>query len=557
VRQERGEASVFATFAPAHVLKGGMIPADLRGELEDFARAAQGQGRPDVADDVRDSLAYILQCSSNTAFQGVFVRAVEAGLLTPARHKYFEKRLAVNTCDPKGGICAFHGTGNSSRDVVSALGLVHPALELLTEPPTQAQVNAAIDSLFTWFDNPASSVGHLVKANIENAIRVHSALGGSTNLIMHIVAAMNYAGVNFSLDDYNAIRTATPVPDIFNYSLTEGRDVFAWAQQCCTGQSRGIETVLYELNRLGVPLHLDAPTVAGQTWRQRLGDARRGSVSADAVAHNPIVLSKPQRHVSGIDVLRGNWFESAVVKISGLPEAHLDEFDEKIAVVVYFENEDDCIRQLLDPDFGQSLESRLRLSARLMAALHRRNGNIGDPPLNMAEMVKAKTLKLAFIISGQGPEAFGMPEMATSMLHIMASRTLKPLVSVISDGRYSGVTYGAAIGHVTPEAIRGGGILYLRDGDLIHLRLRKLRLDLLERQALEERGEMTLHDDNLSIERKALGAERMKRLHARRRMIAPTNLLVGCADASRGVTPSAVAESALEPYARERLAVQR
>ena len=551
VRQERGEASVFATFAPAHVLKGGTIPADLWGELEEFANEAGRKGRPDIAEDVRDGLAYILQCSSNTSFQGVFVRAVEAGLLTPARHKHFEKRLAVNTCDPKGGICAFHGTGNSSRDVVSAFGLVHPALELLTDPPTQSQVDAAIDSLFTWFDNPAYSVGNLVKSNIENTIRVHSALGGSTNLTMHLVAAMNYAGINFSLDDYNTIRTASPIPDIFNYSLTEGRDVFAWAQQCCTGQSRGIETVIYELSQLGVPMNLDAPTVTGGTWRQRLADTT--NLSADSVTDNPIILSKPQRAVSGIDVLRGNWFESAVVKISGLPEAHLNEFDEKIAVVVYFENEDDCIHQLLDPNFVHSLESRLKLSPTLMAAINQHNGKGGSETrpndnLSFQEMVKAHTLKLAFIISGQGPEAYGMPEMATSMLHIMASRTLKPLVSVISDGRYSGVTYGAAIGHVTPEAIRGGGILYLRDGDLIHLRLRKLRLDLLDREAFEKGGDVSPFNGDLAVERKASGDERVKKLFARRRMIAPTNLLVGCSDASRGVTPLAVAQEAVEQY---------
>jgi hypothetical protein len=167
-------------------------------------------------------------------------------------------------------------------------------------------------------------------------------------------------------------------------------------------------------------------------------------------------------------------------------------------------------------------------------------------------MVKVGTLKLAFVISGQGPEAYGMPEMATSMLHIMASRVLKPLVSVISDGRYSGVTYGAAIGHVTPEAIRGGGILYLRDGDLIHLRLRKLRLDLLDRLAFEARGELTPLKGNFAVERRALGDERLQRLFSRRRGIAPTNLLVGCTDASRGVTPLPVAEAATERMAMPR-----
>jgi len=165
-------------------------------------------------------------------------------------------------------------------------------------------------------------------------------------------------------------------------------------------------------------------------------------------------------------------------------------------------------------------------------------------------MVKAKTLKLAVVISGQGPEAFGMPEMATSMLQLSTNRALWPLVSVISDGRYSGVTYGAAIGHVVPEAIRGGGILCLRDGDLIHLRLRKLRIDLLDRAALEARGEVRPFDGDVRLERKASGDERLKRLAARRRGIAPSNLLVGCTDASRGVVPLPVAQEAIEKYVR-------
>ena len=119
---------------------------------------------------------------------------------------------------------------------------------------------------------------------------------------------------------------------------------------------------------------------------------------------------------------------------------------------------------------------------------------------------------------------------------------------MISDGRYSGVTYGAAIGHVTPEAIRGGGILYLRDGDLLHLRLRKLRIELLDRAAFAERGEAKPFHGELSTERKASGDERLKRLFARRRGIAPSNLLVGCTDASRGVVPAPVAQEATEEY---------
>ncbi len=128
VRRLRGEAPVFASFAPSHVLKGGEIPDDLKKELTNVAERAVQMGEQNIADDIFDALSYILQCSSNTQFQGVLVRAVEQGIITFKEQKYFEKWLAVNTCDAAGGICAFHGTGNSSRDIMAGLGFVHPEL---------------------------------------------------------------------------------------------------------------------------------------------------------------------------------------------------------------------------------------------------------------------------------------------------------------------------------------------------------------------------------------------------------------------------------------------
>src|SRR5262249_56190155 len=80
-RRARGDAPVFATFAPAHVLKGGTIPDDLRNEIEEIARRAEETGHQAIADDLRDALSYVLQCSSHQAFQGVFIRAVAAGVL--------------------------------------------------------------------------------------------------------------------------------------------------------------------------------------------------------------------------------------------------------------------------------------------------------------------------------------------------------------------------------------------------------------------------------------------------------------------------------------------
>ncbi|HXG65250.1 MAG TPA: dihydroxy-acid dehydratase [Blastocatellia bacterium] len=553
VRRERGDAPVFATFAPAHVLRGGTIPDDLRRQLLRVADVADDSGHADIADDLRDTLKYILQCSSNTAFQGVLTRAREEGIITKEEHGNFEKRLAVNTCDAHGGICAFNGTGNSSRHVVSALGLVHPAVELLTAPATPANVNPAVDALMGYCDDPSFSVSEMVRRNLEMAVRVHSATGGSTNIMMHLVAVALCAGLEFDVWAYDRIRRYVDVPDIFNYSLTEGRDIFALAQQCCAGQIRGMETAIYELHRLGVPVPLDAPTATGQTWRERLSDT--ANLSADGVKENPIILSTPRRAVSGIDVLTGNWFESAVVKISGMPESQVDEFDRHVAAVVYFENEDAANDALLDAHFLDKLRDRKLISRAALLAMRNYHAHLHGKASEAAvsasgeelfdRMVAERSLRLAVIISGQGPEAYGMPEMFTPMQHINANRVLRRLTILLSDGRYSGVTYGAAIGHITPEALRGGAIGALRDGDLLHIRLRERRIDWLDSAAFAD-GQLQPLDGqslaNLKEERREIIAARLAAMKRRARTIAPTNRLVGVTDAARGVVPLAALE---------------
>lgn len=556
VRQERGEAGVFATFAPAHVLKGGTIPQDVQAEIREIAGRAEQLGNMELAEDLRDGLDYILQCSSNEMFLAFFERAVQEEIITPATHKRLEKVLAVNTCDAKGGICAFHGTGNSSRDVVAALGLVHPSVELLIEPPSQSEVNRSIDALFeiaghALRDNdPRFSVGAIVAQNIANAVRVHAALGGSTNLMMHMVAAMKYAGYDFTLYDVERISKSAPIPDIYDYSLTQGRDVFALAQQCCAGQIRGMETVFYEMSRNHVPLNLDAPTVTGQTWRQRLSDTT--NLSADGVKENQVILSTPRRAISGTDVLRANWFDSAVVKISGLPDDLLQKFDDKIGFVLYFEHEDEANDALVDHAMLEKFRTMPGVTNDVLRKMYKYNsGNssseIADEQL-FDHMIRTHTLRIAMVISGQGPEAFGMPEMAVPSFRINYHRLWRQLVSLITDGRYSGTNFGVSVGHVSPEAIHGGGILYLQTGDLLHMQFRAGRLDLIDREPFAERGEIVVHDGSLAQERVGIGAERRVLLQKRARKIAPSNRMLHHTDASQGVIPQSVADWAELPY---------
>lgn len=545
IRRLRGEAPVLATFAPVHVLKGGTIPEKLRMELEQVATRAEETGFQSIADDLRDAMSYILQCSSNTAFQGVFARAVAEGVITSAQHKLYEQVLAVNTCDAAGGICAFHGTGNSSRDLVAGLGLVHPAVELLTVPPTFAQVDASIEALLSVINQPGYSVSQLIQSNIRNAIRIHSAAGGSSNLMMHMVAAMIYAGQPFSLYDVKQVYDEHPIPDLFDYSLTEGRDIYALAMQCTSGSSRGMETLIYELIQNGVPMDVDAPTMAASTWRERLRDKR--GLAASNVTDNPIILSSPRRPFSGMDVLRSNFFTNAVVKISGLTTAQLDEFDEKVAVIVYYPNEEAANSHLLAPHLTDSWRINRIVPASALSHMYTLNGGKGAPTDDydqlFQQMINERLLKTAIVIGGQGPEAFGMPEMFTPMQHINANHTLQKLSVLMSDGRYSGVTYGAAIGHITPEAIHGGGILYLKTGDLVQLGFRRKRIDLLDTDALEQ-GEVRLAPEDWRTSRESLATARKVELVARRRQISAANRLTHCTDAAHGVVPEAIWEEA-------------
>jgi dihydroxy-acid dehydratase len=404
-------------------------------------------------------------------------------------------------------------------------------------------------------------VANIVATNIKNAIRIHSASGGSTNLMMHIVAGMLYAGYKFSLWDLDRIHHSHPIPDLFDYSLTEGRDIYSLAMQCCSGTSRGMETLFYELIENGVPMDQDAPTVAGKTWKERLAITR--SLQAVNVKENKVILSTPRRGFSGVDVLKGNFFESAVVKISGMPTPQLDQFDDKLAFALYYENEDDANRGLLDSSLLAKIrEQKLFTHDRLISTLKYNNEQewlrLQDKSYDelFDEMAEEGTLKIAVIIAGQGPVAFGMPEMFTPMQHINASRVMKKLATIISDGRYSGVTYGAAIGHMTPEAYEDGGIGYLKTGDILHLQLRGRRIDFVDPIQLLD-GEV-VHDftEGLKEERQLLVTERKQRMKVRQKMVAASNRMYGHTDAANGVVPIAVVEDAVLDYEQDILLLE-
>ncbi len=103
-------------------------------------------------------------------------------------------------------MCAFNGTGNSSRTLICALGFAPPATELLTDAPAAAMVKDAVDMLFRSLNKPELRVTNILGRNYRNAVRVHNATGSSSNIMLHLPAIMRYAGFDVTLADYAEVR---------------------------------------------------------------------------------------------------------------------------------------------------------------------------------------------------------------------------------------------------------------------------------------------------------------------------------------------------------------
>ncbi|HXP98215.1 MAG TPA: dihydroxy-acid dehydratase [Telmatospirillum sp.] len=541
---ERGTAPVWAVFVPSHVLAGGAIPKDTRAKLQTIQDAARRIGDPQLADDIEENCHYILQCSSDEAFLGQLNRAVDHKIVTRAEADQILNELAAATCGEKGGICAFNGTGNSSRTLVSALGFVPLDAELLMDEAETAIVFRGVDSLFRMFNKPEFAVCDILARNYANAIRIHNATGSSSNLMLHMPCVMRHAGFDVTLFDYERVRDSHPVPDIFAHSLTEGRDTFVLAQQAKAGLHHGVESIYKVLADLGVPMDLDAPTVTGRSWGERIADLAE-AVSPKLSPDCSVIRTKPIRDISGTDIMRGNFFSSCTLKVAGMATEQFNRFDGRVFLVRYYENETVCNHELQSTDLVKTLCTTLDLPPALLRQLRKINGGNDDD--SMEQMVVSGTIAFAFVIAGQGPKAFGMPEMFAPSAYLRHQGVLERTSILMTDGRYSGVTKGACVGHVTPEAYEGGGIGALVNGDLLWARLSQRRIDLLDLDAFLT-GTVTPAASGPGDSRHALVAERLARIEARKAQVAACSWLDHVTTAEQGVVPDSVNRRAVLPW---------
>lgn len=356
---------------------------------------------------------------------------------------------ACQACASPGGGCQFLGTAATAQVVAEALGMAlpHSALVPSGQSLWRRLAETSADAVLAQIAAGAGMAAILTPAAFRNAMVVHAAFGGSTNLLLHLPAIAHAAGVPVpTRADWDAVNRETPR---LVSVLPNGPEAYPTAAVFFAG---GVPEVMWHLRALGL-LDLRVPTVGGRTLGEVL-DWWEGS-------HRRALLRDRLRQVEGIDpdrVIRdpdaartagmtptltfpgGNLApEGAVVKSTAIDPRVVDE----------------------DGVYRHRGPARVFCSER--AAI---------------EAIKAGAIKAGdvLVLIGRGPMGSGMEEtyQLTSALRYLS---FGPSVALITDARFSGVSTGACIGHVSPEALAGGPIGRLRDGDWIAIEIDTRRLE--------------------------------------------------------------------------------
>jgi putative YjhG/YagF family dehydratase len=357
--------------------------------------------------------------------------------------------LGCRACASPGGGCQFLGTAATAQVIAEALGLAlpHSALAPSGQPVwTEVAIRSA-RAMVGLRENGLTTANVLTSASIRNALAIHAAFGGSTNLLLHIPAIAHAAGLpRPTVDNWLEINRLVPrLVDVLPNGPTHHPTVRVFL-------AGGVPEVMLHLRDLGV-LETDALTVTGQTLDRVLdawasSDRRRRFrqclETLDGVDPDTVILSPERARAAGLTPTvafpRGNIApEGAVIKSTAL--------DPSVVGV--------------DGVFRHEGPIKLFTSEKaVMAAL--KTGGIGAGDI--------------VVLAGIGPLGTGMEETAQitiALKHLPFGHR----VTLITDGRFSGVSTGACIGHVGPEALAGGPIGRLRSGDYLRIAVDCNQLD--------------------------------------------------------------------------------
>ncbi len=353
-----------------------------------------------------------------SVFEGV--GQFKNGTIDEARLKLLEN----HSC-PSCGSCSGMFTANSMNCIMEALGLALPGNGsiLATSPERKVLASKVGERIIDIVNKDLKARDIFTQDALDDAFALDMAMGGSTNTILHLLAAANEAEIPYDLERINEMSDKVPYLCKISPATTDVHmeDVDA---------AGGVHAILKELVDLDV-LHLDRPTVAGRTFGENIALAEN---------KNPRIIRAVERafrKTGGLSVLFGNIApEGSVLKV-GAVDPSMFNFEGTARI---FESQDEAVDGILS---GVVVE--------------------GD----------------VVVIRTEGPKGGpGMPEMLqpTSAL---AGMDLDTKVAMITDGRFSGGTRGLSIGHVSPEAASGGPIAAIREGDRIAIDIENRSINLL------------------------------------------------------------------------------
>ncbi|WP_035600559.1 YjhG/YagF family D-xylonate dehydratase [Haloferula sp. BvORR071] len=350
--------------------------------------------------------------------------------------------MGCKACGSPGGGCQFMGTAATSQVVAEALGLALPHAALAPSGSAIWRDVARRSARALMALDAAGTRGReiLTADSIHNAMVCHAAFGGSTNLVLHVPAIAHAAGLpRPTVDDWARINRS--VPRLVD-SLPNGPRHFATVQVYLAG---GVPEAMLHLRDLGL-LKLDARSVTGMTLGENLEWWEK--------SERRVRLKEKLRILDGID--RGDVIMSAACAR-----------DRGLSSTVTF------LRGNLAPE--GALVKSTAIAPDLIGAdgvfLHEGPARVFTSESGAIEAIKAGLLNPGevMVLAGIGPGC-GMPEtyqVTSALKHVKDGQR----IALITDGRFSGVSTGACIGHVSPEAWAGGPIGKLRDGDRIRLRI--------------------------------------------------------------------------------------
>jgi len=338
--------------------------------------------------------------------------------------KITEEQLRELECAacPSQGSCSGMFTANSMNCLCEAVGMALPGngTILAVNPKREQLYEQAGKQILTLIERDIKPLDIISLESIDNAFALDMAMGGSTNTVLHGLAIANEAGIKYDLERINAISAKCPnICKVSPSSKFHMEDVDA---------AGGISAILKEISKIPNLLNADCLTVTGRTLSENITDAK--IKNADCIH----TLKNAYSQTGGLAILKGNLAPNgSVVKTTGVAPAMLTH----TGPAVIFESQEDACDGIL------------------------------------AGKVKSGD---CIVIRNEGPKGGpGMQEMLSPTSYLIGAG-LGESVALVTDGRFSGGTKGACVGHISPEAAVGGPIGLLKNGDIIEIDIPKNKI---------------------------------------------------------------------------------